>query len=165
MKKLICLLMALLMFVCVFAGCGGGGDDGGEATLYWAMPFYMQDDTQKVTDAINEALAEKLPNTKIEFMLDSSMGEKWSLWMAGDKQIDIANIGMYVDLLTEVEKDSFTALDDLIKDYAPVAYWSAYFSFSLAKICIRRMPDIFSERNVLISVILFLVMRYAFLEK
>jgi len=107
------------MFVCVFAGCGGGGDDGGEATLYWAMPFYMQDDTQKVTDAINEALAEKLPNTKIEFMLDSSMGEKWSLWMAGDKQIDIANVGMYVDLLTEVEKDSFLALDDLIKEYAP----------------------------------------------
>ncbi len=119
MKRILCLVMSLLMIACVFAGCGGNKDDGGEAKLYWAMPFYVQDDLSKVTDEINKLLAEKLPNTEIEFMLDSSMGEKWPLWMAGNKQVDIANVGMYVDLLTEVEKDSFHPLDDLIKDYAP----------------------------------------------
>jgi len=129
MKKLICLIMTIMMFVSLFAGCGGGGDDGStEATLYWAMSFYEQQDTAKVTAEINKLLADKLPNTKIEFMLDSSMGSKWSLWMAGDTQVDIANVGMSVDPLTEVEKDSFYPLNDLVDEYAPSikAEWDKY---------------------------------------
>ncbi|MBP3627479.1 MAG: ABC transporter substrate-binding protein [Clostridia bacterium] len=119
MKKILALMLALLMLACVFAGCGKSGDDGGNATLYWAMPFYEQQDTAKVTAEINKLLAKKLPNTKIEFLLDSSMGSKWSLWMAGDTQVDIANVGTSVDTLTEIEKDSFYPLDELIEEYAP----------------------------------------------
>lgn len=119
MKKLLALMMSILMITCIFASCGENKDDGGEATLYWAMPFYEQSDLPKVSEQVNKLLAEKLPNTKIQFMLDSSMGDKWPLWMAGDKQVDIAHVGMYVDLLSEVEKDSFYPLNDLVDKYAP----------------------------------------------
>ncbi|MBQ8649201.1 MAG: ABC transporter substrate-binding protein [Clostridia bacterium] len=120
MKRIISMLLAAMLMLGVLAGCGGSGDDdGSQATLVWAMPFYEQKDTAKVTAEVNKLLAEKLPNTKLEFMLDSSYGSKWSLWMAGDTQIDIANVGTSVDTLSEIEKDSFYELDDLIEEYAP----------------------------------------------
>ena len=119
MKKIISLLISALLLATVFCGCGGKGDDGGDATLIWAMPFYEQDDTTTVLKEINALIDEKLPGTQIKFLMDSSMGNKWSLWMAGDNQIDIAHAGYVNDLQTEILKKSYYNLDELIEKYAP----------------------------------------------
>ena len=120
MKKLLALVMALMLIVCVFAGCGGGGDDGStEVTLKWAIGQSEQPDYPTVMEAVNKELETLLPNTKLELMLDAQLGTKWSLWMAGGTAIDLVHSGCYTDLYTEIAKHSYFGLNDLIKEYAP----------------------------------------------
>ncbi len=116
MKKIVCLVLAVLMLAGVFAGCGKGG---GSSELVWAIPFSEQKDTEKVLKEINKKLEEKLPGTKLTLKLDPSMSSKWALWMAGKTQVDIALSGYSTDLASEINKNSYTALDELIDKYAP----------------------------------------------
>ena len=128
MKKILCLALAVLMLVGVMCGCGESGDNGGAVNLVWALPLAAQSDTDEVIEKVNELLGEKLPNTTIELLLDSSMGSKWSLWMAGKKPIDIACSGYVNDLAGEINKKSYVELNDLIDKYAPTikAEWEKY---------------------------------------
>lgn len=125
MKKIISLILAILMVACIFAGCSGGGkgtsytDDGEQVTLKWVMGWSVQADFNKVQDIVNEKLAEKLPNTKLELVLDSALDEKWQLWMAGQQEYDIAHTGFSINLAEEITKKSFIGLNDLIENYAP----------------------------------------------
>ena len=118
MKKVIALLMAVLMFVGLFAGCGGGGDDGSEQiTLRWMIGWQEQQDTAKVMEVFNEKLQAVLPNTKVEvFSCDDAA---FALKMAAKESIDIAWTGFSHDMATEIANGYFLALDDLIEDYAP----------------------------------------------
>lgn len=128
MKKVLSLVLVALMLIGVLCGCGGGGDDGGAVNLVWALPLASQSDTEMVMEKVNELLGEKLPNTTLELLLDSSMGTKWSLWMAGKKPIDIASSGYVNDLASEINKKSYVELNDLIDKYAPTikAEWEKY---------------------------------------
>lgn len=124
MKKLISILLAVLCMIGVLAGCGGGSnqipeDDGSEVELVYAIKWAMQEDTNRVEDKINERLKELLPNTKISLMCDSAMADKWTLWMSGKIQIDIAHSGLATVIPDEVAKKSYIALNDLIDEYAP----------------------------------------------
>lgn len=119
MKKVISLLMLLCMIIGVFAGCGGSKDSGGPVTLRWVMPWYMQDDYDMVSEEINKQLGELLPNTKLELVLDMSMASKWNLWMAGRTPFDIALSQYTNDLGTEINKNAYMPLNDLIDEYAP----------------------------------------------
>lgn len=116
MKRIISLVLLLAITCVCFAGCGSK-EDTGSAHLVWAMAWHDQSDRKLVQDEINKKLAEKLPDTEIEFMYDPSLSSKWSLLMAGNTQIDITNTG--TSLVSEVPKKSFYALDDLIDKYAP----------------------------------------------
>ncbi len=122
MKKILCLIMAIMLFVGVFAGCGGKDsvqtDDGSDVTLVYAMNWSMQQDTNIVEDEINKLLPTLLPNTKIKLMCDTALADKWTLWMSGKIQIDVAFSGATV-LADEVAKKSYIALNDLIDEYAP----------------------------------------------
>jgi len=120
MKRILALAICILLAVCLFAGCGGGGADPDKnVTLVWAMSSSKQEDFDKVNEKIQEKLAELLPNTKLELMLDTSMASKWSLWMAGGEVIDIAHAGYVTDIQTEINAESYMPLDDLIEEYAP----------------------------------------------
>ena len=119
MKRILALVLTVFMLAAAFCGCGGSSGNGGDVTLVWAAQFSKQDDYDMVMEKVNELLAEKLPNTKLEFMYDSSMSSKWSLWMAGKKPIDIAHSGYCTDLASEINKKSYVGLNDLIDKYAP----------------------------------------------
>ncbi len=128
MKKIFALLLAVLLIAGVFCGCGGNGgasptvnteDDGANVNLIWAIGTSKQKDTDLVLEEVNKLLAEKLPNTTLELKLDSSFSSKWALWMAGQTQIDIGHSGYHTDLATEINKNSYLALDELIEQYAP----------------------------------------------
>lgn len=116
MKKIISAMLAVLMMVGLFAGCGG---NSGKVELIWAIPFSEQKDTDKVVKEINKRLETLLPNTTIKLKLDPSMASKWALWMAGKTQVDIALSGYATDLASEINKNSYTALDSLVDKYAP----------------------------------------------
>lgn len=120
MKKVLAGLLAGVMVVSGFTGCGKKGDDlSEEVTLRWALGRAEQEDSEMVMEEVNEKLEELLPNTKLEFIYDSSMASKWSLWMAGGEKIDIAHAGFFTDIQTEINMESYMPLNDLIEQYAP----------------------------------------------
>ncbi|MBP3626649.1 MAG: ABC transporter substrate-binding protein [Clostridia bacterium] len=122
MKRLVSLLLMVSLILGVLAGCGGGkeySDSGEDVTLKWVIPMGSQTDLSLVQDKVNEKLPEHLSNTKIEFICDAAMGEKWSLWIAGKNSFDIACSGFAMDLFTEIQKKSFLSLNELVDEYAP----------------------------------------------
>lgn len=122
MKKLACFAMACILCFSLLSGCGEQAkneDTGEQVTLKMVLPFDAQSDLSLVQEKVNELLPEYLPNTQIELICDSAMGDKWSLWIAGKTSFDIAHSGFAMDLMTEIQKKSFIALDDLIDEYAP----------------------------------------------
>ncbi|MBP3626885.1 MAG: extracellular solute-binding protein [Clostridia bacterium] len=119
MKKVLALCLSLIMIFGCLAGCGGSADPNKEVTLTWVMGCSQPKEVEKVLDKANGMLEELLPNTKISFVMDSSMASKWSLWMAGRKVFDIAHAGFYTDIQTEINNGAYTPLDDLIEEYAP----------------------------------------------
>lgn len=126
-KRLIGVVLAFVMLSSVLMGCGDSNsktvsykdDDKEEVTLILAMPSAKQADTDKVVAEVNKLLEKKLPNTKIELLLDANMADKWSLWMNTSKKIDLAHSGYCTDLENEVIAGNYLELDELIAAYAP----------------------------------------------
>ena len=110
MKQVICFVLAFLMLASVLTGCGTSetknadytDNEKEEVTLVIALPFAKQADTDKVVAEVNKLLEEKLPNTKIELLLDANMADKWSLWMSTSKKIDLAHAGHCTDIDTGI---------------------------------------------------------------
>lgn len=117
MKKIVCcLLSALMLFGCmtVLAGCGG---DNKKVTLSWYLVTNGQKDEKIVQAEFNKQLAKYLPNTQVEFK--EEIVDNWSRWMASRKAIDIAWTGYSFNMESEISKDSYMELNDLIDKYAP----------------------------------------------
>jgi putative aldouronate transport system substrate-binding protein len=110
------------MVLVVFSGCGTEKkqeDSSQQVTLKWVIPSPKQVDFEKVEAEVNKLLPTLLPNTKLELVLDMAMGDKWSLWMSGKTSFDIAQSGYANELQTEIMKNSYLSLNDLIDQYAP----------------------------------------------
>ena len=117
--KAISLLLAIGLLALSFCSCKGkttdySDDDSKQANLIVAFPFSATADLDKVQDKINEELKSLLPNTTIELICDSSMTDKWSLWMSGKKVIDITHSGYAMELLNEIRKSSFIPLNTFL---------------------------------------------------
>lgn len=121
MKRIIALIMAAVLLFGCLCGCGKSeeADDGSTVTLVVAIPWATQRDTNKVEGIINEKLKELLPNTQIKLMLDSAFAEKWTLWMATKKAIDVAHSGWETNLEAEIRQDTYLPLNDLVEKHAP----------------------------------------------
>lgn len=121
MKRIIALIMVSVLFLGSLCGCGKSEetDDGSTVTLVVAIPWATQRDTDKVEGIINEKLKELLPNTEIKLMLDSAFAEKWTLWMATKKVIDVAHSGWETNLESEIRQDTYLPLNDLVEKNAP----------------------------------------------
>lgn len=125
MKRTICVVLGTALAVTAFAGCGKQKTDDASKSekLKWVMigPG-KQKDADMVWAEFNKQLAEKLPNTEVEFEIieGSAYGEKWQLMSAASEQIDIAWSGYAVpSFLGEVEKGAYLPLNDLIDENAP----------------------------------------------
>ena len=128
MKKtrILSLLMAAALSLTLFSACGEDKassdfvtDSELEVTLKWVVPVAAQSDLNVVQDKVNEMLPSLLPNTKIELICDSAVGDKWQLWMSGKMSFDIVASGFAFSLQEEIMKNSFLPLDQLVENYAP----------------------------------------------
>ncbi len=114
-KSLVALLLALVMLVtCVPFSLA---DD--TVTLNVWVGGYKQKDSDRVWEAVNEKLADYLPNTKLNIVPISfdEYASKWSKAMAAGEQIDVAWLGWVHDMQNEVQMGSLLKLDDLIAEY------------------------------------------------
>ena len=119
LKRLLALGVAGLMAL-TFIGCGSSkADTSKKVTLTWVINQEKQKDADSVEKEINKLLETLLPNTQLEIVHAPSMFEKWSMWMSAKQAYDIAYTGFQTDMLAQVYADSYTELDDLVKEYAP----------------------------------------------
>lgn len=118
MKKIVCMVLVVILSAISLCACGGG-DDGGNAKLYWAMQWSYQKDYDTVLKAVNEELEKHMPGTQIEFQMDMAYETKWALWMAGKTQIDLCVSGWPLSLAEDIQNGCLMPLDDLVKEYAP----------------------------------------------
>ncbi len=143
MKKILAMILTLVAVLSLFAGCAPqdstdvSDDPEKDVTLVLAFPMPEQKDTQKVVAEINKKLETLLPHTKIELLMDASMGDKWSLWMSTKKKIDLAHSGFVTDINREVLNESYLELNDLVEENAPHIqevmkdYWYSYDNASI----------------------------------
>jgi len=129
-KRIVSAVLTAMLVFGIFAinGCNGKNSDNKEVTLVWAIADIKQKDSDLVMVEVNKMLSELLPGTKLEMIQDSSLGTKWSLWMAGKTQIDIAHAGFDTNLQDEISKQSYYKMNDLINQYAPTIKeeWEKY---------------------------------------
>lgn len=134
----------LVMFLIsgILAGCGGGqasNDQGttkgaedttasAETTVaqqtldYKELNFYypsnVQKDQEEVNAKINEILKEKLNCSLIIKPIDwGQWGDKYPIMLASGEQVDLIFSASWSGYLTEVAKNSFLPLDELLEKY------------------------------------------------
>lgn len=118
-KKLLALTLCTAS-VLACASCGSTTTSSGEtATLKYMMPGPgKQADSDRVWEAFNEKLHEKLPNVTVEFEIIplSDYSQKIMLAQTAGEKIDIANTYL-LDFPLEVRNGTFLQLDDLYAKY------------------------------------------------
>ncbi len=119
-KRVLALICAASLAVGALSSCGEkktGGDEKVVLKYLMAGPG-MQNDSEKVWNAFNEKLQEKLPNVTVEFEVipNSEYKQKFLLMNSAREQIDIVN-NYGLDFTNEVENGTFAPMDDLLKEY------------------------------------------------
>lgn len=121
-KKLISLTAAAVIAL-GSAGCGKKapqkGENGETKLKYLFTGAGKLLDSDTVWSKFNEKLKEQIPDLQIEFqnVATTDYAEKWRLMMAAQEHIDIAWAGYVLDLTSEVGKNAFMPLDDLLDEY------------------------------------------------
>ncbi|MDY3929378.1 MAG: ABC transporter substrate-binding protein [Clostridia bacterium] len=118
----------ILTMVAIFAGCERCGEEAlkeEEVTLKWVIlgPGILKD-SEMVWERFNEELKSYLPNTRVEFEVipASEYSEKWRLIAAGEKSVDLVWTGYANNFLSEVQKNAFLPLNDLLKEYGSTLF-------------------------------------------
>lgn len=139
MKKIIALLLVAVMVLGLLAGCGKSevpaenapagnapaaaapaeGEKLKEVTLTWYLGQEPQADTEMVEQAVNEYLKDTL-NVKLDIIEVpfGEMDEKVRVALAGGEPFDLCFTSNWSnDFLTNVAKDAYLPLDDLLQEY------------------------------------------------
>ena len=119
LKKVLSAVLVLLLCLSAFAGCGSEADTSKQVTLKWILFNAEQKDAQVVLKEVNKQLETLLPNTQLEIIYETSLGSKWSMLMAAKEEYDIAWTGYTLDMNDAVNGGTYTALNDLVEEYAP----------------------------------------------
>lgn len=147
-RSLSLLLVILLTFSILLAGCKGSGNAGTESkpetgssqavqsstaqealkpvTLKAMLLGNKQKDSEEVWAKFNDELGKVLPNTTVEFdmLWTTEYAQKWDLMMAAGERVDLAWTGWLVPFSANVTKGAFLPLDELIDQYAPILWKS-----------------------------------------
>ncbi len=104
MKRLLCLLLAVVMAVCLFAGCNSenASEDGKLSVVTTIFPFY---------DLIHEVMGDNVDNAKITMLLDNGV-DLHSYQPTASDIVTISNSDLFV--YTGGESDKW--VEDLLKD-------------------------------------------------
>jgi putative aldouronate transport system substrate-binding protein len=122
-------LNRILSLVCAFmllVGCGAALAEGQKlepVTLEWYVAEDSQPDNAAVFDALNAYFQEKINTTvNFHFIPYSEYADKVGTILMSGQDVDIVNANGAVGYVDYVNKDSFVAIEDLLKDYAPNTY-------------------------------------------
>ena len=122
-------LNRILSLVCAFmllVGCGAALAEGQKlepVTLEWYVAEDSQPDNAAVFDTLNAYFQEKINTTvNFHFIPYSEYADKVGTILMSGQDVDIVNANGAVGYVDYVNKDSFVAIEDLLKDYAPNTY-------------------------------------------
>ena len=143
MKKPVAIFLALCMMLSASACSQSGGDESGSSNnnsssgsgstteerepveiTWWIRGTFPQNDQEKVFEAVNASLKEKL-NTTINFQAVSSSeyADKFSVVLSSGEAYDICWAGGWPNVyLQGVSNGAYMALNDLLTEYAPKTY-------------------------------------------
>lgn len=127
-KKVFRIVNALICVLCLIfiSGCNKRNSASEEADKTTRLRWMMlgpgkQYDSERVWDAFNKKLQEKLPNItlNVDCLTRNEYYEKWRLTVASREEVDLAWTGWLLPYTSEVRKGAYLPLDDLISNYAP----------------------------------------------
>ncbi|MBQ2236926.1 MAG: ABC transporter substrate-binding protein [Clostridia bacterium] len=116
MKKLTAILLVCLLLIAPLSGCEKKEDT---ITLRWTIMMSEQKDLSMVLEKANEMLKDLLPGVKLNLECVDSLPDKWSMWMSSGEPIDLAWSGYSFDMASEIKKNSYIGLNELVEKYAP----------------------------------------------
>ena len=133
-KRLIAGALSAVSIMGLLGGCGAGGNSTGggsgsgsddeDIVLKWYIRFDDQEDTQKVEDALNEIVKEKIGCT-VDLMNipRATYNDKMSVIIGGREECDIIFCGSgYADFWGNATKGAFVPLNDLLEEYGKETY-------------------------------------------
>lgn len=129
LKKVLCLFVAAVILIGMFAGCGKKNEQASSGELEpVTLKCYIVGDLDSNKDVVLENLNKKLKE-KINATLDiveipwSDYKKKYSLILASGENIDLIYTSSWCYFYTEARKGAFMPLEEeMIKKYAPNTY-------------------------------------------
>ncbi len=122
-KFLTLALTALMAMQCVLTSCSSKKDDG-TVTLKWYIGGSEQADLKEVNDKLNEYTREKIGAEVEIIQLDwSAYDQKMNMLISTKSEFDLCwTSPQRNNYYTNIDKNAFLPLNDLIKQYAPKTY-------------------------------------------
>ena len=126
MKKTVLFILAAVVVLSSFSGCGGTKDDasnGKKPVISWYLRHEEQKDGALVLAEMNKIIEEKIGATlEIKRIDAGSYAEKIKLAMAANETFDICHMAPRYDFYTHVLKGAFMPLDEILQENAPKTY-------------------------------------------
>ncbi|MBQ8588253.1 MAG: extracellular solute-binding protein, partial [Clostridia bacterium] len=119
MNKKLSLVLALVLIIGCFAGCGSKQSaDGDVPTLLWYVNGEQQPDTPQVMEEVNKILVPKIgAKLNIQFIDDGAFTEKLQLAMAAGEDFDLCFTGYVNPYPTAVQRGGYANLDEYLEKY------------------------------------------------
>ena len=129
MKRILCLVLAMLMLTTCLAGCGGDGqgtavEEDKSKPIVWYIPYANLPGQDEVFAKASEYIKEKIGYT-VEFNPISSgdYATKMQVIDASREEYDIAFASNWLNNYQQnVNKGCYAELDELLPKYAPYTY-------------------------------------------
>jgi len=116
MKRKVALLLALVMALAVFAGCGGGGAKDGEVELIWYARINKEPDSAEVFQKVSDMVKEKI-GVSVDIIALEDYDGKMPVIQASGEDYDIVYTSSVVNnIYKNVANENLLALDDLLEE-------------------------------------------------
>lgn len=123
MLRTVAFMLAAILTLGVFSGCGDRETGASMPTLNWYLFFNDQTDMDEVVAELNKITEKEIGcHVNIVRIEEGNYNEKIKLALAGNEQVDICSMAPRFNFYSHLSRGAFLALDDVINEYAPETY-------------------------------------------
>jgi len=115
MKRKVALLLALVMALAVFAGCGGGGAKDGDVELIWYARINKEPDSAEVFQKVSDMVKEKIGVSVDIIALEDYHGKMPVIQASGEDYDVVYTSSVVNNIYNNVADGNLLALDELLE--------------------------------------------------